>query len=52
MDADLPDGVQQLAQTPTGYAALLQALPEGAVCVLEATAAYSLRLLAALHQAG
>ncbi|HEX8427731.1 IS110 family transposase [Hymenobacter sp.] len=52
VDADLPGGVQRLAQTPAGYAALLAALPAGAVCVLEATGPYGLRLLAALHQAG
>lgn len=52
VDADLPGGVAQLAQTPAGHAALLAALPAGAVCVLEATGPYGLRLLAALHQAG
>jgi transposase len=52
VDADLPGGVQRLAQTPAGYAALLAALPEGAVCVQEATGPYGLRLLATLHQAG
>lgn len=52
VDADLPGGVQRLAQTPAGYAALLAALPAGSVCVLEATGPYGLRLLAALHQAG
>ncbi|WP_201987720.1 IS110 family RNA-guided transposase [Hymenobacter rubidus] len=52
VDADLPGGVVQLAQTPAGHAALLAALPAGAVCVLEATGPYGLRLLAALHQAG
>lgn len=52
VDADLPGGVQRLAQTPDGYAALLAALPTEAVCVLEATGPYGLRLLAALHQAG
>ncbi len=51
LDADLPGGVQRLDQTPTGYAAALAALPAGAVCVLEATGPYGLRLLAALHQA-
>ena len=51
MDADLPGGVQRLAQDPAGYAALLAALPAGTVCVLEATGPYGLRLLAALHQA-
>ena len=52
VDADLPGGVQHLDQTPAGHAALLAALPAGAVCVLEATGPYGLRLLAALHQAG
>lgn len=52
VDADLPGGVQRLDQTPAGYEALLDALPAGAVCVLEATGPYGLRLLAALHQAG
>lgn len=52
VDADLPGGVQRLAQDAAGYAALLAALPAGAVCVLEATGPYGLRLLAALHQAG
>ena len=47
VDADLPGGVQRLDQTPAGHAAL----PAGAVCVLEATGPYGLRLLAALHQA-
>lgn len=51
VDADLPGGVQRLEQTPAGYAALLAALPAQAVCVLEATGPYGLRLLAALHQA-
>ena len=52
VDADLPGGVQRLDQTPAGYVALLAALPADAVCVLEATGPYGLRLLAALHQAG
>ena len=52
VDADLPGGVQRLAQDAAGHAALLAALPAGAVCVLEATGPYGLRLLAALHQAG
>ena len=52
VDADLPGGVQRLDQTPDGYGALLAALPAGAICVLEATGPYGLRLLAALHQAG
>ncbi|OGX80910.1 IS110 family transposase, partial [Hymenobacter glacialis] len=52
VDADLPGGVQRLAQTPAGYPALLTDVPAGAVCVLEATGPYGLRLLAALHQAG
>ena len=52
VDADLPGGVQRLPQTPEGHTALLAALPPGAVCVLEATGPYGLRLLAALHQAG
>ena len=52
VDADLPGGVQRLAQTPDGHAALLAVLPAGAVGVLEATGPYGLRLLAALHQAG
>jgi len=52
VDADLPGGVQRLDQTPAGHAALLAALPAGAVCVLEATGPYGLRLLAALHRAG
>ncbi|MFC6226166.1 IS110 family transposase [Hymenobacter artigasi] len=51
VDADLPGGVQRLEQTADGHAALLAALPAGAVCVLEATGPYGLRLLAALHQA-
>ena len=51
VDADLPGGVVRLAQTPTGYAALLAALPAEAICVVEATGPYGLRLLAALHQA-
>ena len=51
LDADLPGGVQRLAQAPAGHAALLAALLAGAVCVLEATSPYGLRLLAALHQA-
>ena len=51
VDADLPGGVRRLNQTPAGYAALVGALPAGAVCVLEATGPYGLRLLAALHQA-
>lgn len=51
VDADLPGGVQRLAQPPDGYAALLAALPAERVCVLEATGPYGLRLLAALHQA-
>lgn len=51
VDADLPGGVQRVPQTTEGYAALLAALPVGAVCVLEATGPYGLRLLAALHQA-
>jgi len=51
VDADLPGGVQRLDQTAEGHASLLAALPEGAVCVLEATGPYGLRLLAALHQA-
>lgn len=51
VDVDLPGGVRQLAQTAEGHAALLAALPAGAVCVLEATGPYGLRLLAALHQA-
>ena len=52
VDADLPGGVQRLGQDPAGYATLLAALPAGAVCVLEATGPYGLRLLAALHRAG
>ena len=52
VDADLPGGVQRLDQTPTGYAALLAALSAQAICVVEATGPYGLRLLAALHQAG
>ncbi len=51
VDADLPGGVQRLAQTVDGHAALVAALPPDAVCVLEATGPYGLRLLAALHQA-
>lgn len=51
VDADLPGGVRRLEQTAAGHAALLAALPAGAVCVLEATGPYGLRLLAALHQA-
>lgn len=51
VDADLPGGVQRLEQSPAGYAALLAGLPAQAVCVLEATGPYGLRLLAALHQA-
>ena len=51
VDADLPGGVQRLDQSPAGYAALLAGLPAQAVCVLEATGPYGLRLLAALHQA-
>ena len=52
VDVDLPGGVQRLAQDAAGHTALLSALPAGAVCVLEATGPYGLRLLAALHQAG
>ncbi len=52
VDADLPGGVQRLAQDAAGYAQLLAAVPAGAVCVLEATGPYGLRLLAALHQGG
>ncbi|GAA4039597.1 IS110 family transposase [Hymenobacter glaciei] len=51
VDADLPGGVQRLAQDPAGLRALLAAVPAGAVCVLEATGPYGLRLLAALHRA-
>lgn len=52
VDADLPGGVQRLAQTAAGHAALVAALPAGSCCVLEATGPYGLRLLAALHTAG
>lgn len=51
VDAALPGGVRRFAQTADGHAALLRALPAGAVCVLEATGPYGLRLLATLHQA-
>ena len=51
VNADPPGGVQRLAQDAAGYTALLAAMLAGAVCVLEATSPYGLRLLAALHHA-
>lgn len=52
LDVDLgPGPVRRVAQTSQDYAALLAALPAQAICVLEATGPYGLRLLAALHQA-
>jgi len=50
-DAHLPQGVVRFAQTPTGYAQLLAALPAEAIVVLEATGPYGLRLLEALQAA-
>lgn len=51
LDVDLPSGPVRFAQTSAAHAALLQALPEGAIVVLEATGPYGLRLVAALQAA-
>lgn len=53
LDVCLPNGqVLTLAQSETGYAELVALVPPTAVCVLEATGPYGLRLLAALAAAG